>query len=165
MSGCREAPWAGGWSQRARVPALEQSTAVTLSRGSTLLLSVAGANGWVCRADIVRKLSVGELGIAIGVDTADDSEELGLAGVVATRAQESTHVEGVDTSIVVAVNAAVGCQRAEIVAHLELTLQDVKAAHEVDLLLEDVEEGTLNVVWQRFVATAETRGTIEGHVS
>lgn len=79
--------------------------------------------------------------------------------------KESSHVEGVDATIVVAVDAAVGSERAKVEAGLELTLEDIETTHKINLLLEDVEEGTLDVVWERVVTTDEARWAIQGLVS
>lgn len=150
-------------AERARV-ASQKTATVALGAGSALVGLHHSAARRASRADELSKLRVGELSIAIGVHAANDSEKLGLAGVVADRAEEGTEVEGVDTSIVVAVDAAVGGERAEVVAGLELALEDVEAAHQVDLLLKDVEESALDVVGERVEAADAERGAVQGDV-
>jgi hypothetical protein len=50
------------------------------------------------------ELSVLEGSVAIGVDSADDGEQLALGGVVAGAAEEGAKVECADAAIVVLVN-------------------------------------------------------------
>ena len=167
MSGGREGTWGGSWAEWARVASLEQSAAVALSRGgslSALSLLKDGAAGRVGGAHELSELGVAELGVTVGVDAAHDGQELGLAGIVAHGSQEGAEVEGVDSSIVVAVDAAVSGERREVVADLELALEDVEASLQVDLLLEDVEEGALDVVGQTVEAADAEGWAIESDV-
>ena len=99
-------------------------------------------------------------GVTVGVDSANDGKELGLAGVVADGSEEGAKVEGVDPTVVVAVNAAVGGEGAEVVADLELALQDVQTTLQVDLLLEDVEQGALDVVGKAVEAANAEGGSV-----
>jgi len=151
----------GGGSKRARgtVGAFHQSASVALSGGGTLgsFKSSTARDTWAGRADVLGELRVAELGITVGVHAADDSEKLGLAGVVATVTEEGSEVESVDSSVVVTIDAAVSGEGREVVSHLELTLEDVKTTGEVDFLLEDVEEGSLDIVRER-VETANAEG-------
>ena len=84
---------------------------------------------------------------------------------MATGSEEGAEVEGVDSSVVVAVDAAVGSERREIVADLKLSLEDIESAHQIDLLLEDVEDGTLNVVGEGVEATNAEGWAVKGDVS
>lgn len=118
----------------------------------------------VSRTDVVGELSVGQTCVSISVNATHDGEELSLAGVVTALAKESTHVEGVNATVIVAVDAAVGSERAEVVAGLEFTLEDVETAHKVNLLLEDVEESALDVVRKRVEATNMTRWAVQSLV-
>jgi hypothetical protein len=83
---------------------------------------------------------------------------------VTSGAKECAKVEGLDTAIVVAVDATVGRKGAEVETHLELTLEDVKTAHKVDLLLKDVEQGALDVVRKRVETTDVARRAVQSHV-
>ena len=151
-------------AQRARSPAGEEAATVTLSRSGTLG-SIHGSAAWRAgRADELSEFSVRKLSITIGVDAADDRKKLSLAGVVADGPEERAEVEGIDASIVVSVDAAIGGKRREIVADFELALQNVKTTHEVDLLLENVKEGALDVVRKRIEATDTVRGPVQGDI-
>ena len=168
MSGGRESAGRSGRAQRRGVASSQKSASVSLGRGSSLdslgLLD-EGTAGRVSRSDELGELRVGKLGVTVSVNASHDSKELGLGSVVAARSQEGTKVEGVDSSIVVAVNAAVGGKGREVVPDLELALEDVKTAHEVDLLLEDVEDGALDVVGEAVEATNAEGGTVQSDVA
>lgn len=84
---------------------------------------------------------------------------------MADRPEEGSKVESVDAAIVVTINAAVGGKSGEIVADLELALEGVKATHQVDLLLEDVGEGTLDVEGECVEAANAERVPVQGDVS
>ena len=153
-----------GRAQRARSSAGEEAATVTLSRSGTLGSIHGSAARRAGRADELSEFGVRKLSITIGVHAADDSKKLSLAGVVADGPEEGAEVEGIDASIVVSVDAAVGGEGGEIVANLKLALQNVKATHEVDLLLEDVEEGALDVVGKRVEATDTVGGSVQGDI-
>ena len=164
MSGGREGASGGGGAERALTTAFEQSSAVAFGRGSTLgSLSLLhhGAARWVGRSDELAELGVGELSVAISVNTSNDSQELGLAGVVTTGPQEGSEVECVDSTIVVLVNTTIGRQRGVVVAHLKLTLKDVKTTLQVDLLLKDVHHSPLDIEGEAVEATDAVRRSIE----
>ena len=84
---------------------------------------------------------------------------------MADGSEEGAKVESVDSAIVVAVNAAVGSKGAEVVAGLKLALQDVKTALQVDLLLEDIEQGALNVVGKAVEAAHAEGRSVQSDVS
>lgn len=165
MSGGREGTRRSAGAEGAGVAALEQSASVPFGGGGSLAHLKAGSGGRVGGADELGELGVRQLGITVGVNTSHDGKQLSLAGVVANVSEEGAKVESVDPSIVVAVDAAVGSKGREVVANLNLTLQDVKAAHQVDLLLEDVEKGALNIVGQAVEAADTVRRAVEGDVS
>mmetsp|Transcript_15028 Transcript_15028/g.18995 ORF Transcript_15028/g.18995 Transcript_15028/m.18995 type:complete len:542 (-) Transcript_15028:51-1676(-) len=162
---CRESAGGGLGAQGARVARLEESATVSLRGGGTLARLHHATAGRAGGADELSELRVGELGVTVGVDAAHDSEKLSLAGVVADRAEEGTEVEGVDPAVVVAVNATVGGKGREVVADLDLTLQDVEAAHKVNLFLEDVKKGAFDVVRERVEAAHTQGGSVESDVS
>ncbi len=165
VSGCRKGTRRGAGAKGAGVAALKQSASVPFGGGGSLAHLKAGSGGRVGRADELSELGVRQLGITVSVDASHNGEQLSLAGVVANVSEEGAKVEGVDPSIVVAVDAAVGSKGREVVANLNLTLQDVKTAHQVDFLLEDIEEGALDIVGQAIEAADTVRGTVEGDVS
>lgn len=84
---------------------------------------------------------------------------------MAAASEEGAKVKGADAAIVVLVYRSVGGVGSEVVAALELTLQDVKSALEVDFLLEDVAESALNVERQAVVATNVARWAVKGDVA
>jgi hypothetical protein len=110
------------------------------------------ARRWVRRSEELRELSIAQGGIAIGVDSANDGEQLALSGIVATASQEGTKVEGADATIVVLVNRAVRSVSREVISTLQIALEDVKSALKADFLLEDVQQGLLDVEWEAVVA-------------
>ena len=168
MSGHGVGARRSGGTKGGRVSTSHESASVSLGRGgslSSLSLFLEGTAGRVGRSDELRELRVGKLGVTVSVDTSHDSEELGLGGVVAAGSEEGTKVEGVDSSVVVAVDASVGGKGREVVPDLELALEDVKAAHEVNLLLEDVEDSALNIVRKAIEAANTEGGTVQGDVA
>lgn len=58
----------------------------------------------VSGSEELSKLSVLEGSVAIGVDSADDGEQLALGGVVAGAAKEGAKIKSADAAIVVLVN-------------------------------------------------------------
>jgi len=68
---------------------------------------------------------------------------------------------GINATIVVFVDGAVGSQGRVVVAGLELTLEDIKTALEVDLLLDNVEESGLDVTSQVVKSTDAASGTVD----
>ena len=79
--------------------------------------------------------------------------------------QESAEVEGVDSTIVVAVNATVASQGRVVESDLEVASQGIQASHKINLLLEDVAEGALDVIGETIVAADESRGAIKSDVT
>ena len=151
-------------AQRASVTRLKESATVALGTGSALVGLHHGTARRAGGADELSELAIAQLSITIGVDATHDGEKLGLACVVADRAQEGAEVKSVDAAVVVAVDAAVCGERGEVVASLELALEDVESAHQVNLFLEDIEEGTLDVVRERVEAADAERGTVQSDV-
>ena len=70
--------------------------------------------------------------------------------------QESAEVESVDSTIIVAVNATVASQGRVVESDLEVTSQSIQASHKIDLLLEDVAKGALDVIGETIIATNES---------
>ncbi len=165
MSGGREGTRRGAGAEGAGVAAFEQSASVPFSGGGSLAHLKAGSGGRVGGADELGELRVRQLGITVGVNASNDSKQLSLASVVANVSKEGAKVESIDPSIVVAIDAAVGGEGRKVVANLNLALQDVKTTHQVDLLLENVEEGALDIVRQAIEAADTVRGAVEGDVS
>jgi len=112
----------------------------------------------------LREFSVRQTSVTVGVDSADNGEELALSGVVATAAEEGAQVEGVDVAIVVLVHGSVRSVSTEVVAHFEISLQDVLSSLQRDFLLDDVENGELDISWETIVAANAAGRTIKGDV-
>ena len=70
--------------------------------------------------------------------------------------QESAEVEGVDSTIIVAVNATVASQGRVVESDLEVTSQGIQSSHKINLLLKDVTEGALDVIGETIKATDES---------
>ena len=70
--------------------------------------------------------------------------------------QESAEVESVDSTIIVAVNATVASQGRVVESDLEVASQGIQASHKINLLLEDVAEGALDVIGETIKATDES---------
>lgn len=145
----------------------KEASAESLGGGGSRAFSFDGhavSGGRALRSDEVGELGVGQTGITVGVDSADNGEEVSLGSVVAAGSEEGSKVEGVDSSVVVPVNGSVGRKRGVVVSGLEVSLEDIESSGEVKFLLDDVAEGVLDVVGQRVVASASESGAIKGHV-
>ena len=70
--------------------------------------------------------------------------------------QESAEVESVDSTIIVAVNATVASQGRVVESDLEVTSQGIQSSHKINLLLEDVAKGALDVIGETIKATDES---------
>ena len=105
------------------------------------------------------------MGITVGVHAAYDGQKLDFTGEVSTVSQPSTQVKGVDPAVVVPINAAVGGKARVVIADLKFALQDVEAALQVDLLLENVKDGSLDVIGQAIEATNTEGGTIQSDIT
>ena len=79
--------------------------------------------------------------------------------------QESAEVEGVNSTIVVAVNATVASQGRVVESDLEVASQGIQASHKINFLLEDVAEGALDVIGETIVAADESRRAIKSDVT
>ena len=146
----------GGWAERGRSSVASAWGWRGHAGGSGGLLKDLSWGGVGGSAEL-SKLGVGQTGVTIGVDSTDDGEELGLGGVVATGSEEGAEVEGVNAAVVVSVDASVGGEGGEVVSDLKVSLEDVESSLEVDLLLDDLNEVSLDVVWER-VEAANSEG-------
>jgi hypothetical protein len=149
---------------RAVAGALHKAAAVVGRLSAGHRVSNAGAGRGAGAAHEVGELGVAETSITISVHAADDGKELALTGVVAGRAEERAEVVGVDTTIVVLIDGAVSGKSGVVVAALELTLEDIEAALEVDLLLDHVEERALNVASEAIEAANAASGAVDSNV-
>ena len=105
------------------------------------------------------------MSVTIGVDASHDSEKLSLGGIVATVSKECSQVQSVDSSIIVAIDGTIGSEGRVVISHFELTLQDVETTHQVDLFLEDIGDGALDIQGKA-VKAANTMGwAVKGDVS
>jgi len=166
-SGVGSAGRAGGLQGRA-VGASQKAASVALSGGGsldTLVLLENGTDGRVGASQELGVLRVGETGITVGVNATNDGEELALSGVVAGGAEEGTEVEGVNTAIVVFVDGAVGGEGGVVVSNLKVAFEDVKTSLEINLLLEDIDERSLDVPREVVVASNTEGGAVQSQVS
>lgn len=84
---------------------------------------------------------------------------------MAARTQETAQVVGINTSVVVLVNGAVGSEDGIVVADFEVTLQDVESALQIDFLLEDVQKSMLDVARKRVEATDTLSRSVNSDVA
>jgi len=84
---------------------------------------------------------------------------------VTTVAEEGSEVESVDSSVVVTIDTAVSSKGREVVSGLEFALEEIKSTGEVDFLLEDVEDGSLDIVRERVEAANAEGRSVESDVS
>lgn len=82
-----------------------------------------------------------------------------------TVAEEGSEVESVDSSVVVTIDTAVSSKGREVVSGLEFALEEIKSTGEVDFLLEDVEDGSLDIVRERVEAANAEGRSVESDVS
>jgi hypothetical protein len=141
--------------------ALHHAAAVVRRLGAGHRFSGGSTSRGVRGANEVGELGIAETSITISVHAANDGEELALARVVTARAEEWSKVVGINATIVVFVDGAVGSQGRVVVAGLELTLEDIKTALEVDLLLDNVEESGLDVTSQVVKSTDAASGAVD----
>lgn len=120
---------------------------------------------WVRGSQELRELGVAEGSVTVGVNSADDGQKLTLGGIVTTASEERAEVQGADATVVVLIDRSVRGIGREVVAALEVTLEDVKSALEADFLLENVKESLLNVKGQAVVAANVPRRAVEGDVA
>lgn len=120
---------------------------------------------WVGRSEELSELRVGKTGISVGVHSADDGKKLGLSGVVTTASEEGAEVEGIDAAIVVPVDRSVGRESGEVVSDLKISLQDVESSLEINLLLDDLAETSLDIVWEGVEAANSEGWSVQGDVS
>ena len=82
-----------------------------------------------------------------------------------TVAEEGSEVESVDSSVVVTIDTAVSSKGREVVSGLEFALEEIKSAGKVDFLLEDVEDGSLDIVRERVEAANAEGRSVKSDVS
>ena len=82
-----------------------------------------------------------------------------------TVAEEGSEVESVDSSVVVTIDTAVSSKGREVVSGLEFALEEIKSTGEVDFLLEDVEDGSLDIVRERVEAANAEGRSVKSDVS
>lgn len=70
--------------------------------------------------------------------------------------QECAQVNGGNGTFVVLVDAAVGCQRSEVVSAFQVAAQLFQQSLQGQFLLDDLQQGALNITGQIIIATHTT---------
>ena len=115
----------------------------------------------MCGPEEISELSIINSRIAIGVNSSDDCEELSLSCVVALALEEDSQVICVDDSAVVSVNRSESRHWGIVPPELKGCLQTVQPTLQINFLLNDFEQSSLNIKWQAFISTYNTCAAIE----
>lgn len=115
------------------------------------------------RSDKVSKLAIGELAVTVGVDAADDLNELRVKSVYALALEEGRKVTVRDEARVVTVDRAEGLVHGVIAPVLKVALHAFELTLESQLLLDDLDYSALDLTRQRVKAADSHRGSVQGH--
>jgi hypothetical protein len=123
----------------------------------------SAAGWWGLRSDKVSKLAIGELAVTVGVDAADDLNELRVKSVYALALEEGRKVTVRDEARVVTVDRAEGLVHGVIAPVLKVALHAFELTLESQLLLDDLDYSALDLTRQRVKAADSHRGSVQGH--
>ena len=103
---------------------------------------------------------VTQFGIGIGVESADQSNDLSFSGVVVIASEEGAQVDSIDVAIVVQINRSPAPVHGPVMAGFELLAESFSSVVEVDLQLKESGNVVLNVTGEFLVSTDVVRGSL-----
>ena len=96
----------------------------------------------------VRKLFKTNLGVSIGVNSANNSEQLSINQVITKTSQEVLQVAYIDKILIMFVNSAEGCIDGVVVGSLDVFSHRLDSLDEINLVLNDADQCHLHLDWQ-----------------